>query len=415
MTSGGPAIVVEDVSKSFLRPQEQMHTFKERALHPFRGRSFDRLDAVRDVSFTVDDGEFFGIVGRNGSGKSTLLKLVAGIYRASGGEIWVKGRMSTFIELGVGFNPDLAARDNVLLNAVMLGLTPAQARERYERVIDFAELRESETVKLKNYSSGMHVRLAFSVMIQVDADVLLIDEVLAVGDASFQQKCFDQFNRLRDAGKTIVLVTHDMGAVRRFCHRAMLMEHGEIVLAGDPERVGSRYLELNFHHDQDEGAAQGHDDSERYGDGTARFVQLWTQTEDGTPLETAPQGGEIVIKAVAEFHGELTDPAVGVTIENEDRRPVFATSSVWVEERTGSYQAGDRATLTVKFPNVLAPGRYFITPYIARRGSGLDIVDRYPRMISFLVIGTRDSGGIVELDHDLSFERTGSSAQALTQ
>ena len=255
MSSGAPAIVVEGVSKSFLRPHEQMHTFKERALHPFRGRSFDRLDAVRDVSFAVEQGEFFGIVGRNGSGKSTLLKLIAGIYQASSGEIWVNGRMSTFIELGVGFNPDLAARDNVILNGIMLGLTPVEARERYEQVIDFAELREFETVKLKNYSSGMHVRLAFSVMIQVDADVLLIDEVLAVGDASFQQKCFDQFNRLRDAGRTIVLVTHDMGAVRRFCHRAMLMEHGATIVSGDPERVGSHYLELNFHHDQEEAAA----------------------------------------------------------------------------------------------------------------------------------------------------------------
>jgi ABC-type polysaccharide/polyol phosphate transport system ATPase subunit len=415
MTSGGPAIVVEGVSKSFLRPHEQMHTFKERALHPFRGRSYDRLDAVRDVSFAVDQGEFFGIVGRNGSGKSTLLKLIAGIYRTSAGEIWVNGRMSTFIELGVGFNPDLAARDNVILNGIMLGLTPAEARDRYEQVIDFAELREAETVKLKNYSSGMHVRLAFSVMIQVDADVLLIDEVLAVGDASFQQKCYDQFNRLRDAGRTIVLVTHDMGAVRRFCHRAMLMERGVTVLEGDPERVGSRYLELNFHHDQEEAAARPESDIERYGDGTARFVQLWTQTEDDLPLEAAPQGADIVVKAVVEFAGALADPVVGITIEDEDRRPVFATSSVWVAERTGSFAAGERATLTVKFPNVLAPGRYFITPHIARRGSGLDMVDRYPRMISFLVIGTRESGGIVELDHDLSFERSGSATQALTQ
>jgi ABC-type polysaccharide/polyol phosphate transport system ATPase subunit len=415
MTSGGPAIVVEGVSKSFLRPHEQMHTFKERALHPFRGRSYDRLDAVRDVSFAVDQGEFFGIVGRNGSGKSTLLKLIAGIYRTSAGEIWVNGRMSTFIELGVGFNPDLAARDNVILNGIMLGLTPAEARDRYEQVIDFAELREAETVKLKNYSSGMHVRLAFSVMIQVDADVLLIDEVLAVGDASFQQKCYDQFNRLRDAGRTIVLVTHDMGAVRRFCHRAMLMERGVTVLEGDPERVGSRYLELNFHHDQEEAAARPDSDIERYGDGTARFVQLWTQTEDDLPLEAAPQGADIVVKAVVEFAGALADPVVGITIEDEDRRPVFATSSVWVAERTGSFAAGERATLTVKFPNVLAPGRYFITPHIARRGSGLDMVDRYPRMISFLVIGTRESGGIVELDHDLSFERSGSATQALTQ
>src|SRR5688572_15456786 len=277
--ASAPAIVVEGVSKHFARPHEQMHTLKERVLHPLRRTSFDRFTAVDDVSFEVEQGEFFGIVGRNGSGKSTLLKLIAGIYQANGGEIWVNGRMSTFIELGVGFNPDLAARDNVILNGIMLGLTPAEARERYERVIDFAELREFDQLKLKNYSSGMHVRLAFSVMIQVDADVLLIDEVLAVGDASFQQKCFDEFNRLRDESKTIVLVTHDMGAVRRFCHRAMLMEHGATVLTGDPERVGSRYLELNFHHDQQEAAAKPADDTERYGDGTARFVQLWTQTE----------------------------------------------------------------------------------------------------------------------------------------
>jgi ABC-type sulfate/molybdate transport systems ATPase subunit len=252
-------------------------------------------------------------------------------------------------------------------------------------------------------------------MIQVDADVLLIDEVLAVGDAAFQQKCFDQFNRLRDAGRTIVLVTHDMGAVRRFCHRAMLMEHGVTVLEGDPERVGSRYLELNFHHDDERLPAEVDPTSERYGDGSARFMQLWTQSEDGLPLEVAPQGSDVVVKANVEFHAPLADPVVGLTIENEQRQPVFAASSIWVEERTGSFQAGDRATLTVKFPNVLAPGRYFVTPHIARRGSGLDLVDRHPRMISFLVTGTRETGGIVELDHDLRFERTGSASEAVPQ
>src|SRR4051794_523949 len=245
-----PAIVAEGVHKRFQRPHEQMHTIKERALHPFRRRTFDEFEAVRDVGFSVERGEFFGIVGRNGSGKSTLLKLIAGIYKLNRGEIWVNGRMSTFIELGVGFNPDLAARDNVILNGIMLGLTPAQARARYEEVIEFAELREFENLKLKNYSSGMHVRLAFSVMIQVDADVLLIDEVLAVGDAAFQQKCFDEFNRLRDEGKTIILVTHDMAAVRRFAHRAMLLERGEVVSVGEPDLVGATYLELNFNHEQ---------------------------------------------------------------------------------------------------------------------------------------------------------------------
>src|SRR3954453_17253519 len=279
-----PAIVVEGVSKHFRRPHEQMHTLKERALHPFRRTGFDQFTAVDDVSFHVDEGEFFGIVGRNGSGKSTLLKLIAGIYRADGGEIWVNGRMSTFIELGVGFNPDLAARANVILNGIMLGLTPAEARDRYERVIDFAELREFEHLKLKNYSSGMHVRLAFSVMIQVDADVLLIDEVLAVGDASFQQKCFDQFNRLRDEHKTIVLVTHDMGAVKRFCHRAMLMEKGRIEWLGNPELVGARYLDINFRRDdQQEGdrPEEAADMSGRFGDGTARFANVYVEDRNG--------------------------------------------------------------------------------------------------------------------------------------
>jgi ABC-2 type transport system ATP-binding protein len=232
-------IRVDDVAKAFRIPEETMHTFKERALHPLRRTGYHTFDALKGISFDVKEGEFFGIVGRNGSGKSTLLKCLAGIYKADQGDIWLNGRMSPFIELGVGFNPDLAARDNVELNGIMLGLSPREARSRYEHVIEFAELEEFQHLKLKNYSSGMYVRLAFSVAIQVDADVLLIDEVLAVGDAAFQQKCYDVFNRLRDEGRTIVLVTHDMGAVNRFCHRAILLERGAIVAEGDPEDVAN--------------------------------------------------------------------------------------------------------------------------------------------------------------------------------
>ena len=212
-TANPPSALVRGVSKSFRLPSERISTLKERVLHPLRRAEYERFDALQDVSFRVERGEFFGIVGRNGSGKSTLLKCLAGIYQTDAGEIYIDGRVSTFIELGVGFNPDLAARDNVIINGVMLGLTPREALERYDQVIDFAELRDFEDLKLKNYSSGMQVRLAFSVMVQVDADVLLIDEVLAVGDVAFQQKCFDVFNRLRDEGRTILFVTHDMGAV----------------------------------------------------------------------------------------------------------------------------------------------------------------------------------------------------------
>ncbi len=241
-----PAVSVKDVAKTFRLPHQRFSTLKERLLHPTAARSHEKLTALEGVSFDVAPGEFFGIVGRNGSGKSTLLKCLAGIYRLDRGRIVVDGRISPFIELGVGFHQELAAHDNIVLNGVMLGLSPRAARERVEEVLEFAELKEFEDLKLKNYSSGMQVRLAFSVMIQLEADILLIDEILAVGDAAFQQKCFDVFFRLRDEGKTIVLVTHDMAAVERFCHRAVLLERGKVVDLGEPRTVADHYLQLNF-------------------------------------------------------------------------------------------------------------------------------------------------------------------------
>jgi ABC-type polysaccharide/polyol phosphate transport system ATPase subunit len=399
-----PAIVVEEVTKRFRRPLEQMHTFKVRALHPFRRATFDEFEAVRDVSFAIDRGEFFGIVGRNGSGKSTLLKLMAGIYRANGGEIWMNGRLSTFIELGVGFNPDLAARDNVILNGIMLGLSPSEARARYEHVIDFAELREFESVKLKNYSSGMHVRLAFAVMIQVDADILLVDEVLAVGDAAFQQKCFDEFNRLRDAGKTIVLVTHDMGAVRRFAHRAMLLERGQIVSIGDPDTVGSQYLDMNFAHEQrpkspDEPAPV------RFGDGRVRFTDIWIENASGEAVQSVRHGEEITIRANIEFREATEHPSLEISIDSDQHRRLFVANSYWRSERldrTGVFAAGDHASLSVRFLNPLGPGRYYLSPAVAQRGGGLEPFDFVPRMGTFMTSGAPTTGAAIELDYDMA-------------
>src|SRR5205085_4647458 len=202
------------------------------------------------------------------------------------GAIYMDGRVSTFIELGVGFNPDLAARDNVVLNAIMLGLSPRDARERFDRVIEFAELEEFVDLKLKNYSSGMHVRLAFSVMIQVDADILLIDEVLAVGDASFQQKCFDVFHRMKDEGKTILFVTHDMGSVKRFCDRAMLIERGDLRMIGKPNDIADNYMEINFGRE----ASTQEEGQRRYGDRSAEIVEAWFEDEHGERQTALPQG-----------------------------------------------------------------------------------------------------------------------------
>ena len=289
--AGAPIVVVEGVSKAFHFPHEHVHTLKERAVHPFRRRDSERLDALRDVTFSVEQGEFFGIVGRNGSGKSTLLKCMAGIYSTDSGAIEIGGRLSAFIELGVGFNPDLAAYDNVVLNGIMLGLSPREARARFDSVIEFAELEDFVDLKLKNYSSGMQVRLAFSVMVHVDADVLLIDEVLAVGDAAFQQKCFDVFFRLKEEGKTILFVTHDMSSVQRFCHRAVLLEKGVVRLVGDPERVANHYVEVNFGRDRlAGGGSEAAEGEERFGSGGAAILETWFEDDRGERTTTLPQG-----------------------------------------------------------------------------------------------------------------------------
>jgi ABC-type polysaccharide/polyol phosphate transport system ATPase subunit len=397
------AVVVDGVSKAFSLPKERVHTLKERALHPLRRRDMDTFPALTDVSFDVKRGEFFGIVGRNGSGKSTLLKCMAGIYKADTGQVLVAGRVSTFIELGVGFNPDLAARDNAILNAIMLGLTRREALERYDRIIDFAGLREFEELKLKNYSSGMLVRLAFSVMIQVDADVLLIDEVLAVGDAAFQQKCYDEFNRLRDEGRTILLVTHDMTTVSRFCERAMLLEKGVVVDIGDPDAVAGEYYETNF----GRGAAVLEDVHRPHqGDGTVEIADAWFEDGEGNRVNVLPQGRRAAFVAVVRFVEPHTDPVFAFSLGTDDGNIAFATSTLWEEDHTGSFAAGEHVGFRVAFDNYFAPGRYHATPWVARRGSGQDVHVRVGDMASVVVTGARASGGLVDIPHTLRIERS---------
>jgi ABC-type polysaccharide/polyol phosphate transport system ATPase subunit len=392
------AVVVDGVSKTFRMPHEQVHTLKERAMHPFRRRTFDRFQALREVSFAVAKGEFFGIVGRNGSGKSTLLKCLAGIYRLDHGAIYLDGRVSTFIELGVGFNMELAARDNVLINGVMLGLTPREARARYDAVIDFAELREFEELKLKNYSSGMHVRLAFSVMIQTDADVLLIDEVLAVGDAAFQQKCFDVFNRLRDQGKTIIFVTHDMSAVRRFCHRAMLIDRGVMQVMGEPREVAHAYTNLNL----ERTAQTGEPPTPGTGDLAGELVEAWFEDERGERQVALRQGTSCTFHARVVFHQEVENPSVAVVFENEHHHALIATSSDFAQGPTGTYGPGDEVVLTVRFDLNLAPGRLFASPWVAHHHSAGVLIDRRARMHSAVIGGERATGGLLEIPHDVS-------------
>jgi len=410
----GPPIVVDRVSKTFRVPEERTHTLKERALHPLRRSGHDAFTALRDVSFMIEPGEFFGIVGRNGSGKSTLLKCLAGIYAVDSGRIWCRGRMSPFIELGVGFNPDLAALDNVVMNGIMLGLTPKQARDRYEQVIEFAELEEFQDLKLKNYSSGMHVRLAFSVAIQVDADILLIDEVLAVGDAAFQQKCFDVFNRLRDEGRTIVFVTHDMGSVNRFCHRALLLERGDLVALGEPQEVADHYLALNFDREGAAAVPEGDDQhlaAEWAGSHEARILEAWTEDASGQRQNACQQGECLRFKASVAFEAAIEDPAFAVELEDEWGTKIFVATSAIENERSGHFAAGEEVVFRVDFENHLSPGKYFPTVNLTRRGVGLDVIHRVRRMATITVFGSTAQGGVVDFPYTTTIERPQQAAE----
>ena len=239
------AIEARALTKTFRLPHEQRTTIKEHFLHPFRQIDYERNEALRDVSFHIDEGEFFSVVGPNGSGKSTLLKILAGIYRADSGELRVEGKLSPFIELGVGFNPELTARDNVRINATLLGLSKGELKQRYDEIVAFAELARFMDQKLKNFSSGMQVRLAYAIAIQVTFDILLLDEVLAVGDAEFQEKCMETFEQLRAAGKTIVFVSHDLGTITRFSDRVLYIDGGRAVALGPAEDVVACYLDAH--------------------------------------------------------------------------------------------------------------------------------------------------------------------------
>ena len=213
--------------------------FKEYFLHPLRRTTYERNDALKDVTFSVEAGEFFGVFGPNGSGKSTLLRILAGIYAPDSGTIRVNGLLSPFIELGVGFNLELNARDNIRINATLAGLSKRQIDTRFDEILEFSELERFVDQKLKNYSSGMLMRLAYSIAIQIPFDVLLLDEVLAVGDEAFQQKCFTTFEGFKEEGKTVVLVTHAGELLMRFCDRVLLLERGVVRAVGSPSDVFS--------------------------------------------------------------------------------------------------------------------------------------------------------------------------------
>jgi energy-coupling factor transporter ATP-binding protein EcfA2 len=285
----------------------------------------------------------------------------------------------------------------------MLGLSPAEARARVDDVIAFAELEDFVDLKLKNYSSGMHVRLAFSVMIQVEADILLIDEVLAVGDAAFQQKCFDVFNSLRERGTTLVLVTHDMAAVQRFCDRAMLLEQGAVDCIADTRTVASRYLQVAFERQSRERYVPNQ--QPRGGDGRARVVDAWLEDDAGSRTDFVEQGQRSVVKARVRFDADMTEPSLAIAWVNDHNQNHFVASTAVGNESTGRFAAGDEAVFSLSFVNLLGAGRYDLSFVVAAQGTGAAMLDRWERAFSVIVTAPRSAGGLVDLPHEFGVER----------
>jgi ABC-2 type transport system ATP-binding protein len=405
--SGPVVIEVRNLNKTFRIPEQRVDTLKERITHPFRQLDFRQMLALKDVSFDVHKGEFFGIVGKNGSGKSTLLKILASIYKADAGRVRMAGRMAPFIELGVGFNPELTARENCALNGVLMGLSAKEARRRLDSVLDFGELWDFADLKVKNYSSGMMVRLAFSLMIQSDPDIMLIDEVLAVGDAAFSQKCMDVFYERKAAGKTIVLVTHDMATVQSMCHRAMVIKEGEVQFVGEPEDAALRYFRLNFDIKAKEGteSAEGgeHEAPPEVAERPAvvqingRLVHALLRNDAGEPIQNVEQGEPIILDVLIEAARALVDPRISVHIVNKDGLAVFTLEKMM----SVTVQPGQKIHLKGRIENLLVPGRYHLDSWIRQDRQIGDMAVQGLRLTQFVVYGTAPQHGIVMLPAEL--------------
>ena len=349
-------IRVNNVSKDFHYSGNKAGTIKSLVTGIFQSKEDKEADiqhALKNVSFEIKKGEFFGIVGRNGSGKSTLLKMLAGIYTPNQGTITTVGKLVPFIELGVGFNPELTGRENVYLNGALLGFSRKEIESMYDDIVEFAELKKFMGQKLKNYSSGMQVRLAFSMAVRARADILLIDEVLAVGDADFQRKCFAYFRSLKKQKKTVVFVSHDMNAVREYCDRAVLIEDSELVEAGTSAKVAQAYSRMFMNeHQEDENTDEKQ--ALRWGDGSLKYTQV--------KVSPSTVRNEDFIKIVTKvaIKNDIDGVIFGFSLKNSADALLFGSNSLMQDQKFENLKKGQTLNIEWTIPNFLNDGEYLV-------------------------------------------------------
>jgi lipopolysaccharide transport system ATP-binding protein len=409
------AIKAENISKTFRIPHEKISSLRGAFVNAFRSHGYEEFKAVDDVSFKVKKGEFFGIIGRNGSGKSTLLKILAGIYQPDKGKgkVKVNGLISPFLELGIGFNPELSGRDNVYLNAAVLGLTHKQIDEKFDDIVEFSELRRFIDQKVKNYSSGMQVRLMFSTAIHANREILIMDEVLAVGDTNFQSKCMEEFNKYKDAGKTVILVTHDIATVQRYCDRAMLLRNGKIEMIGDPEKVGSKYIYQNMSDEEkrifdeekrkikksekglENMESKEHEEEKK--DKVAEITKVEFLDKDGKEKNVFETGDDLSIRVYFKQNKDISAVNFGIALFNQENDYIFGINTIIDKIDTKRYI--ENGYCQIDYSSIpLKTNTYFIKSGIFGENDKLtyDFLDKSK---IFKVVSKNENQGLVELSY----------------
>ncbi len=391
-------VEVEHIWKTFQIPHEKRTTFFENLMGMMRPNNYETFSVLKDISFQVEAGECVGIIGDNGSGKSTLLKIIANILRATKGTVRVKGKMTPFLELGVGFNPDMTARENIGVYGTIMGLSRREIDERIDDVIDFAGLHKFEDTKLKNLSSGMQVRLAFSTAIQTDPDVLLVDEVLAVGDMEFQQKCFDVFNRYRKEGVTILFVSHDLGAVRRFCDRTLLLGGGEQRAFGETGEILDKYV-----YGENERSLEGKEAAEketmpaepkRWGDKKVSITDVKFLDKFGGESGRFSSFDPMTIRIFYNAPAMIRDPVFGIALYSEQDQHLYGTNTELKNITIDQIEGEGYIDLLIETIPMLS-GRFLLTVAVhPHEGKAYDWMDK---QYSFEVLPKGRDAGIFEV------------------
>lgn len=397
VTKKEPVICVKDVSKDFVLSHEKASSIKGAFVGVFKKRTHttEMQHALQDISFEVKPGEFFCIAGRNGSGKSTLLKILAGIYQPTRGTVSTKGKLVPFIELGVGFNPELTGRENVYLNGAMLGFSRPEIDAMYDGIVEFAELGNFMDKKLKNYSSGMQVRLAFSMATRSEADILLVDEVLAVGDADFQRKCFDYFRKLKKLKKTVVFVSHDMGAVREYCDRGVLIEDSRLVLSGTANMIADEYTRLFIPKNE----ADGQGSLSRVGNRKAYFTKV------SVPKRLTAADATVRVDMEVSIEEDIDSLLVGFKVTDPLDKPLFGFNNKLGEQELHDMKAGQVVKLSFYFDNLFNEGVYSLD-VTAESGTG-EMYDWWVRSKELKVYKEKKTGYPIEPKIDMALEVSG--------